>query len=101
MHKKPAFLLGALATLGFTPVLAQVEAAVTVRISADTCLIRDLNVPCSDVGAKLRELGVPSDADIRLSGDKSASYRAVSAALESIRSAGFQFKIGYVNVQDH
>jgi hypothetical protein len=45
-------------TLGSNPLLAQPEQAVDIHISGETCLIGNLDVPCSDVGAKLRELGV-------------------------------------------
>jgi hypothetical protein len=99
-HQVPAFLLVALVTLGSSPLTAQTETAVHVRISAETCQIGKLDVACSDVGAKLLELGTPLDAHIHVSGDTHASYSATSAALESLRSAGFKLKIGYINVQE-
>lgn len=72
---------------------------VHVRISAENCSIGKFEVACSDVGAKLRELGTPSEAHIDVIGDTHASYSATSAALESIRSAGFRLKIGYITSQ--
>ena len=100
MHQAPTFLLAALVTLGPNSLPAQTETAVQIRISGETCLIGNLDVPCSDVGAKLRELGTPLDAHIDLSGHSHTSYEAIRAAIESLRRAGFKFKIGYVNVQE-
>jgi hypothetical protein len=51
------------------------------------------------VGAKLRELGTPLDAHIHLSGDTHASYTATTAAIDSLRRAGFNLKMGWINVQ--
>jgi len=99
MRQTPAFLLAALVTLGSSPLLAQTETTVRIFIGAETCLIHNLDVPCSDVGAKLRELGTPLDAHIQLSGHTHSGYKPTSAAIESLRRAGFKLKIGYVNVQ--
>jgi biopolymer transport protein ExbD len=99
MVKTPVFLLAVLVTLGSKSLPAQTKTAVDVRVSAETCLIGNLNVPCSDVGENLRKLGVPLDAHIHLSGDKRMTYSATSAALESLSRAGYKLKIGYVNVQ--
>ena len=98
MHQAPAFLLAVLVTLGFNSVPAQTET--DVRISADTCRIdSNLSVRRGDVGAKLRELGTPLDAHIHLSVDASAKYEDVSAALLSLRNAGFNHKLGRINYQ--
>ena len=73
----------------------QTQTVVQIRISSVTCMVGKLNISCSDVGAELLKLGMPPDADIHVRGDAQASYSAVSAALESLRSAGFKFKVGY------
>jgi biopolymer transport protein ExbD len=99
MHQAPAFLLAALATLGPSSLPAQTETMVHIHVSARDCLIGTLNVPCSDVGATLRELGTPLDAHIDLSGDAHATYGTISAAIWSLRSAGFRLKLGYINAQ--
>jgi hypothetical protein len=99
MRKTPAFLLAVLMTLGSKSLPAQTKTAVDVLVSAETCLIDNLNVPCSDVGENLRKLRVPLDAHIHLSGDKRMTYSATSAALESLRRAGYKLKMGYVNVR--
>lgn len=80
---------------------AQTEVAVQVHVSAETCLVGNVDVSCSDVGAKLRELGTPLDAQIHVIGDAHASYQATSAALQSLRSAGFKLKVGYIYGQAH
>jgi biopolymer transport protein ExbD len=99
MHQARAFLLVALVTLGSSSLPAQTETVVQIRISSETCMVGGLNISCSDVGAKLLELGTPLDADIHVSGDAHASYSAISAALESLRSAGFKLKIGYISTE--
>lgn len=52
--RRPCRLLIALATLGTSSLSAQTEA--DIHISAESCFIGTLSVPCSDVGEKLREL---------------------------------------------
>jgi hypothetical protein len=99
MHQKPAFFLAALVTLGSSRLLAQPEQAVDIHIWREICLIGNLDVPCSDVGAKLREMGTPLNAHLRLIGDTHTSYKATSAAIDSLRRAGFKLKMGYMNVQ--
>jgi biopolymer transport protein ExbD len=65
-----------------------------------TCLVGSLDVPCSDVGAKMRDQGIPLDAHIHLVADKDASYHTISAALVSLRDAGFRLKLGYIDAND-
>jgi biopolymer transport protein ExbD len=96
MHLMRALLVVALVTLGSSSLPAQTETVVHVRIPAETCFIEKLDVSCSNVGAKLLKLGTPLDAHIDVTGDAHASYSATSAALASIRSAGFKLKIGYI-----
>jgi biopolymer transport protein ExbD len=70
---------------------------VNVHVSQnDTCLVTNVTVPCSDAGTKLRELGVPLDADIHISGETQAKYETVKSAMDSIRNAGFQLRIGFL-----
>ena len=100
MRQTREFLLVTLATLGSNALVAQTETAVDIGISeVGTCLIGNLEIPCSEVGKNLRELRTPPDAHIHLTVDPRASYYAVSAALEGLRHTGL--KLGYVNVRDH
>ena len=106
MHQTHAVILATLMTLGSRSLPAQTETVVVhIHISApETCLVDDLTVPCSDVGAKLVELGTPLDGHLDLTLDKNLTYSAASAALESVNHslgrAGFRLKIGYVNIRD-
>jgi hypothetical protein len=109
-----SLLLAAATTLGACVSHGQANSDVTIHISLlrQTCLVGSADVPCSDVGAKLRDQGTPQDAHIHLIFDTSASpvslpthsaavsaYQTVSAALTSLSDAGFRFKLGYVNVR--
>jgi hypothetical protein len=100
MQRAPTFLLAALVTLGPIPLPAQTETTVHIFISAETCVIGNLELPCSNVGAKLREMGTPLDAHIDLSGHSHTSYEAIRAAIDSLQRAGFKFKVGYVNAKE-
>jgi biopolymer transport protein ExbD len=98
MQRASALVLVTVATVGSNVLAAQAEPAVEIRISeTGTCLLRNLNLPCSEVQEKLRELRIPPDAHIYLSVDPQASFYAVSAALEGLRQTSL--KIGYANVQ--
>ena len=99
MHRAPGFLLAFLVAARSIPLAAQTETTVHIFVSAETCVIGNFELPCSGVGAKLRELGTPLDAHIDLSGHSHTSYEAMRAAIESLQRAGFKFKMGYVNVQ--
>jgi hypothetical protein len=100
MQQAPASLFAALVALGCNPLPAQTETTVHIFISAKTCVIGSLQLPCGDVGAKLRELGTPLDAHIELSGHSHTRYEATRAVFESLQRAGFKFKMGYVNVHE-
>ncbi len=98
MRQTRAFILASLLPLGFNALVAEAQTAVVLRITEiGTCLIGKLDVPCSDVGEKLREMRIPHDAPIQLSVAPHASFYAVSAALEGLRHTGL--KLGYTNVQ--
>lgn len=99
MHRAPAVLLAFLVTAGSIPLAAQTETTVHVFVSAENCVIGNLELPCSDVGTKLLEWGTPLDAHIDLSFHSHTTYEAMRAALESLRRAGFNRKLGRVNVQ--
>lgn len=79
----------------------QTRSDVTIHISArQTCLVGSLDVPCSDVGAKMRDQGIPLDAHIHLIPAAGSNYQTVSAALKSLLDAGFRFKVGYIDWKD-
>jgi biopolymer transport protein ExbD len=94
-----ARLLLATTTFAMGAAWAEPPPDVTVHVSAkQTCLVGSIDLPCHDVGAKLRDQGTSLDANIHLIGDRHTGYRAVSAAVKSLRDAGFRLKVGYVIV---
>jgi hypothetical protein len=105
MRQMSSLLLIAATTFGIGAACAQANSDVTIHISErGTCLVGALDVPCGDVGAKLRDQGAPLDAHIHLIFDTGSSYQTVSAALTSLRAslsdAGFRLKLGYINYRD-
>jgi hypothetical protein len=101
MRQMSSLLLVAAMTFGVDATFGQSNSDVTIQISArQTCLVGSLDVPCSDVGAKMRDQGIPLDAHIHLVAGKDSSYQAISAALVSLRDAGFRLKLGYINAND-
>jgi hypothetical protein len=80
--------------------LCQAETPVRIRVlSDDTCLVHEVPILYRDVGAKLRELGTPSDANIHVNAENGAKYEAIASTFESLKRAGFKFKVGTVNVR--
>lgn len=101
MRQMSLLLLVVATTFGVGAASSQSKSDVTIHMSAvrQTCLIGSLDVPCSGVGAKLRDQGTPLDAHIHLIADTGSTYEIVSAALKSLRDAGFRLKLGYINVE--
>ena len=98
MHQASAFLLTALVALRSDSVPAQANNHVLIRMASDdTCVVADRHVSCREVGAKLRELGIPSDADIQFGIDGYRSYEAIRAMMDSLRRSGYKVdKIGFI-----
>jgi hypothetical protein len=102
MRQTSSLLLIAATTFGVGATSAQTNSDVTIHISSrQTCLAGSLDVPCSDVGAKLRDQKIPLDAHIHLIAGSDSRYQTISAALTSLRDAGFRLKLGYINENDH
>ena len=99
MRQPLTLALAFIVALGFGGALGQTETHVRIRVlSDDTCLVYEVPVPCRDVGARLRELGTPSDVNIHVSAENGAKYEAVVATLDSLKRAGFKAKVGYIVV---
>ena|SRR5256885_15867619 len=98
MHWAPAFFLTVLAALGSGSVRGQTNNAVLIRMASDdTCLVADLPVSCREVGAKLRALGIPPDADIQFGIDGYRTYEAIRTMMDSLRQAGYKVdKVGFI-----
>jgi len=95
MHRAPAFLLTVLAALGSDSVHGQTSNAVLIRMASDdTCIVADLRVSCREVGAKLRALGIPTDADIQFGVDGYRTYEAIRTMMDSLRQAGYEVDKG-------
>lgn len=89
-----------IAALRLGAALGQAETHVAIRILDTTCLVYLLHVPCRDVGSKLQELGTPSNVTMDVRPQDSANSEAVAAALESLKRAGFTFKVDHVDIRD-
>ena len=100
VHRSHLLLLLAAAAAGVGTACRATPPEVMIHVSGEMCAAGSLNVPCSEIGAKLREVGTPRDAHIRFAREKGATYRGISAALTSLLAAGFRFKVGYVNVRE-
>jgi biopolymer transport protein ExbD len=98
MHQAPALLLTALVALGSDSVPAQTNTTVLVRMaSEDTCLVAAVHVSCRELGAKMRELGIPLNAQIQFGIDGYRSYEAIRVMMDSIRRAGYKVdKVGFL-----
>jgi hypothetical protein len=98
MRQMSSLLLVVATTFGVGAASGQANSDVTIHIAArHTCLVGSFDVPCRDVGAKLRDQGTLLDAHIHLIAGTDSSYQAISEALTSLREAGFRLKLGYVN----
>jgi biopolymer transport protein ExbD len=98
MPHAPSFLLTALVVLGSASVLAQTNNRVLIRMASDhICVVAEVHVSCRDIGAKLRKLGIPSDADIQFGIDGYRSYEAIRTMMDSLRGAGYKVdKVGFI-----
>ncbi len=89
--------MAAVVALGSDDAPAQTKTTVLIHIVSETCVVTDVHVPCRDVGAKLRELGTPLDADIQFSPEAYANYDTIRAMVDSLRRAGFKVeKVGFI-----
>jgi hypothetical protein len=94
MRRAASLLLVVATTFGIGVASGQANSDVTIRISArQTCLVGSLDVPCSDVGTKLRDQGTPLDAHIHLIAGTDSSYQAISAALTSLRDEAVRARV--------
>ena len=98
MRQASALLFALFVALQGEAVLAQTKLDCLITINADgTCAAADLHVPCREIGPRLRQAGIPANASIRFSGDRTVNYDVVSATIESVSRAGFtNMKIGFI-----
>lgn len=83
-----------------SPIQAFAQSEQTIEIlvssSANTCFIAEAEVPCGEVGSRLKAMGVPSGSHIHLRGDPAVRYELVHTALDSLDRAGYSTKVGFV-----
>ena len=93
-----AFLLALFVALAPEAVVAQTSKPVLITIKSDgSCHALGVTAPCSEIGSKLREAGIPSDARIRFTGDTDVSYGVVRASIDSVAHAGYSnMMIGFI-----
>lgn len=93
-----AYFLTAVLVASCSGVPVKSEQITEIRLSAslNTCFIADVEVPCSEVGAKLLAMNVPLNSRIHCVGDSVVSYELVHATLESLDRAGYSTKVGFL-----
>lgn len=98
MHRTLALLLCLVVALRPDVLAAQRKGTVWITIASDgTCVASGLHASCREVGAKLREVGVPWDAFIQFTGDSYVSYSLIRATMDSVQAAGYTItKIGFI-----
>ena len=101
MRRAPVLLVALLVALLADAVPAQTKQDCLITINSDgTCDAAGLHVPCSEIGPKLRQAGIPADVHIRLGLDRTVKYDVVSATIQSVMNAGFMnLKMGSINTE--
>jgi hypothetical protein len=77
------------------------RSTITIRFSThQTCLVADADIPCGEVGEKLRAQQVPLNADIHIIGNLDAKASVVLPLLDSLNQSlervGYQVKRAYI-----
>ena len=75
------------------------EKIIEIRVSSssNSCFIAEDEVQCSEVGEKLKAMGVASGNHIHLRGDPAVTYDLVHSALDSLVKAGYSTRVGFVS----
>jgi hypothetical protein len=94
-----SFSLHAIAFLIAFPVVDMRAEPTQIEIFAlkeGNCTVLSEELPCTEVGSRLRELLVPTNRTVVVSGSQHAPYTAVGAALQSLQRAGY-IKVQFPN----
>ena len=78
------------------PVKSEQTTEIRLSSALNTCFIADVEISCSDVGAKLLAMNVPLSSHIHCVGDSVVSYELVHSTLESLARAGYSTKVGFL-----
>jgi hypothetical protein len=94
-----AFLIAALTVVDVSaePSSSQVKIFVSKE---GNCTVLSKELPCTEVGPRLRDLLVPYDQTVVVSGSPYSPYKMVGAALQSLQRAGY-IKIQFPNKSSH
>jgi hypothetical protein len=72
------------------------EATIEIRISSNGCSVGGSEVPCGEVGAKLKAMGVLAGSQVNVRADQDPNYDQSRAAFDSLAKAGYAFKRGLI-----
>jgi hypothetical protein len=92
-----AFLIAAFPVVDMRADPSQIEIFV---MKEGNCTVLSEELPCTEAGSRLRELLVPSNRTVVVSGSQHAPYTAVGAALQSLQRAGY-IKVQFPNKSSH
>lgn len=92
-----AFLFAALAVVDIRADPSQIEIFV---LKEGNCTVLSKELPCTEVGSRLRDLLVPNNRTIVVSGSPYATYTMVGAALQSLQRAGY-IEVQFPNKSSH
>jgi hypothetical protein len=97
MRRKGPCLCVAVLLVACASAWAQTSLKVSIGFTSHkTCLLHDVDVPCSDVGATLRAQRVPIGSRIEFVGYTPANFDSVASAVNSLNRAGYPIRIGFV-----
>jgi len=57
----------------------------------------DRKAPCTEIVALMRSEGIPTEGRLVLRPSKGVRYEEVSRLIQSLRNAGYNLKVGYIN----
>jgi biopolymer transport protein ExbD len=103
MHRALKLLSVLLLAVRLDAVCAETHRGVVIDVASDgTCQAAGLHVSCGDIGAKLRDAGIPLDTWITFSGAGTVSYDTMKSTIDSLARAGFRnMKIGFLTEPAH
>jgi biopolymer transport protein ExbD len=96
MRVAATFSLFLVAGCSSAPVPSEKDIRVAVFSHDKNCTIREVPLPCSDIGSKLKSMGVSPKQHIHLTGDSAVSYELMRSAIDSLERAGYSTNVGFV-----
>jgi hypothetical protein len=96
MRFAATFLLFLVASCSSAPAPSENDIRVAVSSHHNNCTIREVPLPCSELGSKLKSMGVSPKQHIHLTGDSAVSYELMRSAMDSLDRAGYSTNVGFV-----